>query len=149
MCPFRLNFGECRGQVRGGPCLPHGERAECPQIRAPAVSGFYLLLKLEFMKYCAPDFKAGESSRLSLRGTQFIPLSQSVTSKTRFHCKIVWYSGVGLAPLGKGLEMVVTQNSEELLTHLSPPCASARGPGSRGQEAPRPRSGRGSAEMWG
>lgn len=118
-------LGECMGQVRGGPCLPRGEWAERPQIWAPVVSGFYLLLKLEFMKYCAQTSKAGESSWLSLRGTQFIFLFQSVTSKTQFHCKIFRHNG-GLAPLGQGLERVMTQSSSEKhLTHLSPPHASA------------------------
>lgn len=129
-------LGECTGQVRGGPCLPRGEWAGCPQIWAPVVSGFYLLLKLEFMKYCAQTSKAGESSWLSLWETQFILLSQSVTSKTRFHCKIFRRNGVGLAPLGQGLERVMTQSSsEEHLAHLSPPHASAGGPGCHGKGA--------------
>lgn len=54
---YTLGGGHGAGERRG-PCLPCGEWAECPQIWAPVGSGFYLLLKLEFMKYCAPDFKS-------------------------------------------------------------------------------------------
>lgn len=114
-------LGECMGQVRG-------RAPACLVLNGQSVHRYEHQWDLVFICFWSWSLwntvhqtsKAGESSWLSLRGTQFILLFQSATSKTRFHCKIFWHNGVGLAPLGQGLERVMTQSSsEEHLPHLS------------------------------
>lgn len=145
--PFSLHLGG----VQGGPSLSAGEWA----VAAAMGTRDYLLLISFWGKSVwntvHQTSKAGESSWLSLQGTQFIPLSQSVTSKTPLHCKIFWHDGVGLALLGKGLETAMTQSSsEEPRTHLSLPMPQPWGTWPPWEGAQRPCTGKwGSAKTRG